>query len=315
MTAVSTEPSTPAFLTQAGPAERKLGRSVVTLILGGSAAVVAGLAIGMVVMFAGAALFSRETGKGLFAALQLLNDSDRPGRTPPSYIYELVLAGLVLITPATALLAVAARRAGRPIRSFLTTAPRFRWSHALAGLLVFLPVVAVEIGVETLSATGGPGSPLFADAAIGGRLAYAAAAIVFLWLAALAEEMIFRGWLLQQTGALVRSVAVVLVVNAVIFSLAHGDPSLGAFVTRCALGAGWAWIVLRLGGIEFAAGAHFANNLGIALLAKPVLLTPPKPEPFDILSVALQVGTVAALAAGVAWWTRRNTREARAVVA
>jgi len=104
-------------------------------------------------------------------------------------------------------------------------------------------------------------------------------------------------------------------VNAVIFSLAHGDPSLGAFVTRCALGAGWAWIVLRLGGIEFAAGAHFANNLGIALLAKPVLLTPPKPEPFDILSGALQVGTVAALAAGVAWWTRRNTREARAVVA
>jgi len=315
MTAVSTEASTPAFLAQVGPAERKLGRSAVTLILGGAAAIAAGLVAGLVVMFAGAALMSRETGAGLMAALQLLNDSDRTGRSPPSYIYELALAGLVLIVPATALLAVAARRAGRPIRSFMTTAPRFRWSHALTGLLVFLPVVALEIGAESLSTPGGSGSPLFADAALAGRLAYAAAAVVFLWLAALAEEMVFRGWLLQQTGALTRSVAAVLVVNAVIFSLAHGDPSLGAFITRCALGAGWAWIVLRLGGIEFAAGAHFANNLGIALLAKPVLLSAPKPEPFDVLSVALQIGTVAALAAGVAWWTRRNTRETRTVVA
>jgi hypothetical protein len=101
----------------------------------------------------------------------------------------------------------------------------------------------------------------------------------------------------------------VLIVNAVVFSVAHGDPSLGAFVTRCALGAAWAWIVLRMGGIEFAAGAHFANNLGIALLAQPVLFAAPKPEPFDVAGVALQVGTVAVLAAGVAWWTRKNTRE------
>jgi membrane protease YdiL (CAAX protease family) len=197
----------------------------------------------------------------------------------------------------------------------LTAAPRFRWRHALAGLALFLPVVALEIGLDALSGSKGPGSPLFADAALGGKLLYAGAAVLFLWLAALAEEMIFRGWLLQQTGALTRSVAVVLAVNAVVFSLAHADPSLGAFVTRCALGAAWAWIVLRLGGIEFAAGAHFANNLGIALLARPVLMTPPQPEPFDVLSVGLQVGTVVLLAGGVAWWTRRNTRETRTVLA
>ena len=316
MTATSIESRTPAFLAQAGPYERNVVHALVTFILGGAAAVAAALAVGVAVMFAAAILTSRETGHGLMAALDLLGRGERPGRSPPSYIYELAVAGLTLIAPAVALLAIAARRAGRPIRSFMTTAPRFRWRHALTGLLVFLPIVALEIGAESLKAgDAASGSPLFADAALGGRLAYAAAAVVFLWFAALAEEMVFRGWLLQQTGALTRNLAAVLAINGVVFSLAHGDPSLGAFVTRCALGLGWAWIVLRLGGIEFAAGAHFANNLGIALLAKPVLLTPPKPEPFDILSVGLQVGTVAVLAAGVEWWTRRNTREARTVAA
>jgi hypothetical protein len=32
----------------------------------------------------------------------------------------------------------------------------------------------------------------------------------------------------------------------------------------------WTWAALRLGGIEFAIGAHWANNLLIALLAEPM---------------------------------------------
>ena len=57
---------------------------------------------------------------------------------------------------------------------------------------------------------------------------------------------------------------------------------------------------------EFTAGAHLANNLGIALLAQPVLLSAAQGEPFNALSVALQVGTTAALVVGVEWWVRRK---------
>jgi membrane protease YdiL (CAAX protease family) len=245
----------------------------------------------------------------------MLGDADRAGRGPESYVFELSLAGLASIAGAGALLAVAARRGGRPMRSFLTVASRFRWRHAVAGLAIFLPVVALEIGIALLGSGEQSASPLFGPGALTAKLLYAGAAIVFLWFAALAEEIIFRGWLLQQTGAVTRSLIAVLAVNAVVFSFAHFDPSLGAFITRCALGAGWAWIVLRLGGIEFAAGAHFANNLGIALLAQPVLMSTPKPEPFDPLSIALQIGTVAALAAGVEWWVRRNARSEATVTA
>jgi len=305
--------STAVFLGKAGPDEGRPGRAAVTVILCAAAAIGAAVAVALCVVLTAGALMSREAG-GLQAAMDLLSNANRPDRSPGSYVYELALAGLSSFAAALALLAVAARRAGRPMRSFLTTASHFRWRHALVGLAVFLPVVMLEIGVETLGSPQGPPSPLFvADAALAGRLAYAGAAVAFLWMAALAEEIIFRGWLLQQTGAFTRNLALVLAVNAIVFSLAHGDPSPGAFLARCALGAGWAWIVLQLGGIEFAAGAHFANNLGIALLVRPVILAAPKPEPFDLVSVALQMGTVAALAAGVTWWTRRARAPTRTV--
>jgi hypothetical protein len=80
----------------------------------------------------------------------------------------------------------------------------------------------------------------------------------------------------------------------------------GGLLTRFAMGAGWAWVVLRLDGVEFAAGAHLANNLGIALLAQPVLLAAAPDQPLDAVSVALQVGTVAALALSVELWVRRH---------
>lgn len=306
---------TPPFLTQAAPLERKAGHALLTLALGGGGALLAAMVVGVTALMVAAALAGRENGAGFLAALEMLSQGNRAGRGAESYVFELSLAGLASIAGAGALLAIAARRAGRPMRSFLTIAPRFRWRHALAGLAIFLPVVAVEIGIALLGSGEQSTSPLLTPGPLTGKLLYAGAAVVFLWFAALAEEIIFRGWLLQQTGALTRSLVAVLAVNAVVFSFAHFDPSLGAFITRCALGAGWAWIVLRLGGIELAAGAHFANNLGIALLAQPVLMTAPKPEPFDALSVALQVGTVAALVAGVEWWTRRNSPDKGTILA
>lgn len=296
------------FLDQAGPAEHGLARGVVTVALGAAAAVAAALAAATALLVAGAALTSAAQGAAFPTSIQLLTHADRGDRSLLSYTYELAMVGCASIAAAAAFIAVAARRAGRPMRTFLTVAPRFRWRQAFVGLLIFLPVVAAEIWIDGMIHPSTDGPPLATPGASGAeRLTYAAAALGFLWLAALAEEVLFRGWLLQQTRAFTRSVGVIVAVNAVAFSLAHGDPSVGGLVTRFALGIGWAWIVLRLDGVEFAAGAHLANNLALALLAKPVLLTQPTPQPFEPVSVALQVGTVAALACGVEWWVRRGT--------
>jgi len=300
-----------AFLAAPAPAERRVGRTLVTVALATLAAVVAGV-VAVVLVALAAALLIAVTGSADFAGPHgrlditgLLLAGVRPGRPLVSYILDLAIVGSASIAVALAFLAVCARRAGRAMASFATSAPRFRWRHAVIGLCVFLPVVALEIGLASLVAGGGgdaapialPGAPF------GARLAYALAAVGFLWLAALSEELLFRGWMLQQTHALTRRVAVVIAVNAVLFSLAHGDQTLGGFITRCAMGAGWAWVVLRLGGVEFTAGAHLANNLGIALLGQPVVLAS-RPEPGDPFSVALQVGSLAGLVLGVEAWLR-----------
>lgn len=296
-----------AFLETTGPAERGLLRAAVTVALGAAAGIAAAMLAGALVTLVAAGLASAGGGVGFLDAIDLLAEGGRPARALLSYTYELAMVGGASIAAAGAFIAVAARRAGRPIRTFLTAAPRFRWRHAVTGLLIFLPVVAAEIWVAGLAGPPADAAPLAAPgASVAERLVYAGAALGFLWCAALAEEILFRGWLLQQTRALTRSVALIVAVNAVAFSLAHGDPSLGGLVTRLALGVGWAWIVLRLDGVEFAAGAHLANNLGIALLAEPVLLTAAEPQPFEPVSVALQIGTTAALVLGVEWWVRRR---------
>jgi membrane protease YdiL (CAAX protease family) len=299
-----------AFLAASAPAERRVAPTVVTVALATLAAVVAGV-VAVVLVGVAAGLLIAVTGSTDFAGpggrldiTGLLLGGVRPGRPLVSYILDLAVVGTVSIAVALAFLAVCARRAGRAMASFSTSAPRFRWRHALIGLVVFLPVVALEIGLANLVSGGGDPPPIaLPGAPLGARLAYALAAAGFLWLAALSEELLFRGWMLQQTHALTRRLAVVIAVNAVLFSLAHGDQSLGGFITRCAMGAGWAWVVLRLGGVEFTAGAHLANNLGIALLAQPVVLAN-RPEPSDPFSVALQVGSLVGLVLGVEAWLR-----------
>lgn len=306
------KPTDFAFLETTQPAERGLLRAALTLVVGAAAGLAAAFVAGALVTLISAGLASAGGDVGYLAAIDLLANGARPARSLLSYTYELAMVGSASIAAALAFVAVAARRAGRPVRTFFTAAPRFRWRHAVTGLLIFLPVVAAEIWLAGLVDPSADAAPLAAPGASAGqRLLYAAAAFSFLWCAALAEEILFRGWLLQQTRALTRSIVLVVAVNAVAFSLAHGDLSVGGFVTRLALGVGWAWIVLRLGGVEFTAGAHLANNLGIALLAEPVVLTASGPQPFEPVSVALQIGTTAALVLGVEWWVRRGAKRNR----
>jgi hypothetical protein len=88
-----------------------------------------------------------------------------------------------------------------------------------------------------------------------------------------AEELLFRGYLLQATGHLGRNFWLLALVNGILFMVPHlGNPELVASAVLLPLfylsiGAFFAFITLRDNSAELAIGAHAANNLYSALFA------------------------------------------------
>jgi membrane protease YdiL (CAAX protease family) len=127
---------------------------------------------------------------------------------------------------------------------------RIRWRY----LLVCLVVAAVVLIGGQLALRPMP------DWTIGaGAGAFLMIILLTTPLQAAAEEVIFRGYLLQAFGSLLpRWLAVVLA--ALVFALLHGSQSPAMFVDRLALGLIAGALVVRTGGLEAAIAAHVISN-------------------------------------------------------
>jgi membrane protease YdiL (CAAX protease family) len=220
-----------------------------------------------------------------------------------AYVLE-IAAGLAAL--ALGVLVAARLVFRRPIRSWITAAPRFRWR------LVAWAAGFTAVGVGALMAAGAmagdrPQLPL-ADpsAGLGLRLAYALACLVAFLAAAWAEEATFRGYLLQQVSAFTDRAWVAIAISSVAFALMHLEFDPAALIARTLAGAAFAWAALRLGGLEFAIGAHLATNLMIALVQAPML---PDDAPFTggLQDVTLEVILAAYVVVGVEV-ARRDSR-------
>ena len=297
----------PPFAAAAGPRERQLLRLAGFLLSGLAAAAAAALLVAAAITIGAALPLAKARGIGVLDAIPLTLERDAGSRTLLSYGFELGLAGLASYAAALAILGLAAAFFRRPTRSFLTAARRFRWRLVATGLLIGAAVVGGALAVQSLLADTPRAAPLFQPGeSLAARLGYAALAAACLYLAALAEEIVFRGVLLQLTAAFTRSLPLILAVNGLLFSLAHFDPDPSGLVIRILMGVGWAWITLRSGGIELATGVHLANNLMIALFLAPVSLKPTVSDKLDPVAIALELGTVLACVAAVEILARRR---------
>ena len=80
-------------------------------------------------------------------------------------------------------------------------------------------------------------------------------------LQAIAEEVFFRGYLLQAIGSATGKAWMGIVGTALLFALFHSTQNPALFVHRFAFGLISGWLVLRTGGLEAAIAAHIVNNL------------------------------------------------------
>jgi hypothetical protein len=157
----------------------------------------------------------------------------------------------------------------RPLGTWITAAPRFRWRLFFFGLGSFsLLLGGVAAIPEALH--GWPDRPTFLREGefLSVRLVYLLVMLTALPVAAAFEEVLCRGWLLQTTAAFTSNLGAILALNSVVFALLHTDNDLGHNVSRILLGMALSYAALRLGGLELGIGVHAANNLVILLLAQ-----------------------------------------------
>jgi membrane protease YdiL (CAAX protease family) len=155
----------------------------------------------------------------------------------------------------------------RVTRMFTLTGS-FSTQRALAGFVIWL---AIGLGGLLLLELVNPGVVRWTFNPVG-ALPYIVVALLLLPIQTTAEELFFRGWLLQWSDNGRRRRWVLATLNGVLFALPHlANPEVAGedlirIIGYVAIGFGWAWVTLRDRTLELAIGAHAANNISAALL-------------------------------------------------
>jgi membrane protease YdiL (CAAX protease family) len=285
------------FLSGSNDRERDPARLLATLVGGvflGFIAAAAGLLLVLILD----TLLIGEGAKGL----EGLGDVAASLTDPQAIGLPVTIARLVVAVASDAVfllvfVAFAALLAGRALHAYVTAAARVRWRlMALSMALAFVAIGPVVL-MERMTTPGGGAPPfLGVSPALGDRVLYALSSLLLIPAAA-AEELFFRGWLLRQTAALLRRPLALIVLPALAFSAMHFDFNPDAFLARALMGAGFAYMTLRLGGIEFSCGVHAMHNMLIVLFLQPLNFEPAAEGDLTMVSLiedlALVVGYVA----------------------
>lgn len=149
---------------------------------------------------------------------------------------------------------------GRPVAQLVNLRGRIAFRRIGLGFLAWFALSALGSGIDWLLHP----SDYRYTFAIGTFLPFAAVVILLLPLQSSAEELFFRGWILRWAGGLPMPAQVAI--SGIVFAVPHaGNPeasgqALAALAAWFMLGAAWAFVSVRDGGIELALGAHLANN-------------------------------------------------------
>jgi membrane protease YdiL (CAAX protease family) len=144
--------------------------------------------------------------------------------------------------------------------------------EALLGVALFVPflllVAAIRATVEALGVPTAESVPAYLIPKGGGQIALA---LIFLVVVAVAEETLFRGYLIHRLRQITGSLTAAVVLSSLFFALGHGYQGAAGLVTVGLLGLVLAGIYLWRGSLVAPMVVHFLQNAtGILLL--PLLL-------------------------------------------
>ncbi len=192
----------------------------------------------------------------------------------------------------------------RPFKSLIAPTGRFRWRLLLTSAFFWLVLCGLLDGVLALLQPGNY-RWTFEPRAFFSFLPFA---LLLTPIQISAEELLFRGYLIQGIGTRARSVWLPLLIPAAFFTLLHlGNPEVSEY------GADWTvpmyfimgillgWVTLRSGGLELALGWHLANNWYTGIFVTFPSSAIPTPALFTIQQYDPRLGLIGLIVISVVY--------------
>ena len=139
----------------------------------------------------------------------------------------------------------------RPFSSYASSRGGWNFKLYLKALIIPLILFLIYQCIE-IAVIGGKGTPQFS-------ILFLIVLFISVPLQSIAEEFMFRGILLQTLGSWFKIPVLAIVIQAIIFGLAHGYNSFGFFET-VVMGLICGFFAWKTDGIEVCSAIHTANN-------------------------------------------------------
>jgi membrane protease YdiL (CAAX protease family) len=256
------------------PLEKSPWRGPVGAGLGVVAGIVAAM-IAAAIVIAVYAILAASSGVDVGQALNGLMESKAATVTFATAIAAVATIAFANAALGYTLVALAGLMVKRRLMAYITAAPRFRWKHLVFGMaatpLVFAPLawIAVRAGLDIGADPRGPPIVALTDG-LAQPAIYLVACVSLLVLAASVEEVVFRGWLLRQITAWIGKPWAAALIASALFAAIHFPRDLTGWAALALMGLSFSYMALRLGGVEYAIGAHAAHNSMIILFLQPM---------------------------------------------
>jgi membrane protease YdiL (CAAX protease family) len=172
----------------------------------------------------------------------------------------------------------------RPFRTLITPARFIAWGRFFQGFAVWFVLSGLMSLVEAFLH---PGRYVW-TLDLGRYLPFAFLALVLIPIQTSAEELFFRGYILQGVGLRLHNIWILSAISGFLFMVPHlVNPEarvnyglMGFYYFF--IGAVMAYVSLQDGRLELALGLHAANNLFTALLANYTVTVMPTPSLFTV---------------------------------
>lgn len=164
----------------------------------------------------------------------------------------------------------------KPVGRIWSVAFKMRWRYLFVtfgwAIVAFCVTQVLAIGIELAVTGGGNAAPPEPIEGFRWELAVTTMLLALLLVPfqAAAEELMFRGAMMQVLGAWIKNPLIPILLPSLLFALAHVYDIMGMIAVGL-MGVTCAWLTWRTGGLEAAIALHTVNNLGVfAILASGI---------------------------------------------